>query len=469
MANLTDTKIYGDLLVTGNNSKFNGVVGIGGIDSDKKLYVKGTENNVLWVESDNTEGASFVINSISSNTAWEFATTGSGNGYGEGHFLFWNQKYEYGSFILNNNGNVRLGHDPSWTTYAQAASMISVYGNAAIGSSYVNTAAPSNGLIIEGNVGIGVTIPSEKLDVNGNGRFRSIGTTAGTSVLGVTSTGVLTTNVSSLIPQGTVTSITIGNGLSGSTNPITTTGTIGHANTSSVSNLSSNNSGNTFIQDLTLSFDTYGHVTGATAATGTVSIGNGTLTLGTSGIATGSATFTANQSTNSTFTVTVPGTNLGQSRTSTTYTITSSTGNNTILSGATTSLSGLMIATDKSKLDGIESGATYNPPNNSVTYDRIAPDLKSNTVISTSNIDWSTAAIFGKALTANTTFTFSNLQQNKVITLLLAGNYTITFPSYVRVISGEYDGAAEVNYVQLHCTISQSGSEQVWCVISQAA
>jgi hypothetical protein len=46
--------------------------------------------------------------------------------------------------------------------------------------------------------------------------------------------------------------------------------TVGHANTSSVSNLSSNNSGNTFIQDVSFTFDTYGHVTGASVATGTV-------------------------------------------------------------------------------------------------------------------------------------------------------------------------------------------------------
>jgi hypothetical protein len=43
-----------------------------------------------------------------------------------------------------------------------------------------------------------------------------------------------------------------------------------HADTSSVANLSSNNSGNTFIQDLSLTFDGYGHVTGATVSTGTV-------------------------------------------------------------------------------------------------------------------------------------------------------------------------------------------------------
>lgn len=46
--------------------------------------------------------------------------------------------------------------------------------------------------------------------------------------------------------------------------------TIGHADTSSVGNLSSNNSGATFLQDIALTFDTYGHVTGASAGTATV-------------------------------------------------------------------------------------------------------------------------------------------------------------------------------------------------------
>lgn len=46
--------------------------------------------------------------------------------------------------------------------------------------------------------------------------------------------------------------------------------TIGHADTSSVSNLSSDNSGRTFIQDIAFNFDTYGHVTSASVATGSV-------------------------------------------------------------------------------------------------------------------------------------------------------------------------------------------------------
>jgi hypothetical protein len=78
-----------------------------------------------------------------------------------------------------------------------------------------------------------------------------------------------------------------------------------HADTSSVTNLSSDNSGNTFIQDISLTFDTYGHVTGATVATGTVSVGDGTLTVNTSGTGlSGSGTFTANQGGDNTITIT---------------------------------------------------------------------------------------------------------------------------------------------------------------------
>ena len=72
-----------------------------------------------------------------------------------------------------------------------------------------------------------------------------------------------------------VTSVATGGGLTGGT--ITSTGTISHADTSSVSNV--NNSGNTFIQDIT--FDTYGHVTGVTSATATGGGGGGSFNGGT--------------------------------------------------------------------------------------------------------------------------------------------------------------------------------------------
>ena len=91
------------------------------------------------------------------------------------------------------------------------------------------------------------------------------------------------------------TGIDIAGVLSGSESNIT----ISHQDTSSVANLSQNNSGNTFIQDLAFTFDTFGHVTGATASTATVAIGNGTFSVsGSSGLS-GSGSMTANQSGNS--------------------------------------------------------------------------------------------------------------------------------------------------------------------------
>jgi len=99
---------------------------------------------------------------------------------------------------------------------------------------------------------------------------------------------------------------------------------------------------------------------------------NGTLTLGTSGIATGSQTFTANQGTNATFTVNVPATNIAEgTRTTTTVPITSSTGTNATLSSATTSLAGVMSSADKTKLDGIAAGAQVNVATN-LTYSTAA-------------------------------------------------------------------------------------------------
>ena len=73
--------------------------------------------------------------------------------------------------------------------------------------------------------------------------------------------------------------------------------TISHADTSTVTSV--DNTGNTFIQDLT--FDTYGHVTGVSS--GTVSVGNGTVTVNSGGGLSGSGSFTMNQTGNTTVTL----------------------------------------------------------------------------------------------------------------------------------------------------------------------
>jgi hypothetical protein len=51
---------------------------------------------------------------------------------------------------------------------AGPGSKLSVAGNLSVGDSYKTTAAPTEGMIVEGNVGIGTTAPTQKLDVAGN-------------------------------------------------------------------------------------------------------------------------------------------------------------------------------------------------------------------------------------------------------------------------------------------------------------
>jgi len=108
------------------------------------------------------------------------------------------------------------------------------------------------------------------------------------------------------------------------------------------------------------------------------------------------------------------------------------------------------------------------PTNGSVTYAKIATDLTSRQAVSASDINWAAGGVFTKTLSAATTFTFSNLQLNKVITLVASGNFTITLPAYCKRISGEYDGST-TNYIQFHCTNNASGSEEVWYTISKQA
>ena len=59
-----------------------------------------------------------------------------------------------------------------------------------------NTGAGNMNLFVDGNVGIGTTGPSEKLDVNGNARFQSIGSGTSSGALHYEADGTLTTNTS---------------------------------------------------------------------------------------------------------------------------------------------------------------------------------------------------------------------------------------------------------------------------------
>ena len=73
-----------------------------------------------------------------------------------------------------------------------------------------------------------------------------------------------------IIAQTIGSSIFAGAGITVAVNPMTNAVTVSHSDTSTVANLSSDNSGNTFIQDIFFTFDTFGHVTGASVIPGSV-------------------------------------------------------------------------------------------------------------------------------------------------------------------------------------------------------
>jgi hypothetical protein len=66
---------------------------------------------------------------------------------------------------ISSNSTTKVGIG---TTGSTAKNMLDVKGAAVVGATYSGTnTAPANGLLIEGNVGIGLTAPVAKLDVNG--------------------------------------------------------------------------------------------------------------------------------------------------------------------------------------------------------------------------------------------------------------------------------------------------------------
>lgn len=97
-------------------------------------------------------------------------------------------------------------------------------------------------------------------------------------------------------------------------------------------------------------------------------------------------------------------TNLSQTRNTTSYTICSSTGTNTALAAATTSLAGVMTSADKTKLDGIAAGAQVNVGTNlGTSYSTTTVTITSSTGNNTS-IAAATASDAG--IVTNTTQTF---------------------------------------------------------------
>ena len=98
-----------------------------------------------------------------------------------------------------------------------------------------------------------------------------------------------------------------------------------------------------------------------------------------------------------------------------------------------------------------------------VDYDKLSTEFTTSAAISALDVDFSSAAVFTKALSGTTTLTFSNVETGMVKTLVISGNQSLVLPSGVTILNGAYLGTATTNVIQI---VSTNGSTQMFATIS---
>jgi hypothetical protein len=151
-----------------------GNVGIGTTSPGYPLHVYagvGTPEVDIYANSGSLYGAILGINSTGSSGGkdWWIVSTSNTAGEGTGKLVFKDNTDAVEPLTMTSSGNVGIG------TTAPGSSL-QVNGGAAIGYS-TNTAAPSNGALVNGQLGVGTTNPTSdvKADINGAAQIAGTG------------------------------------------------------------------------------------------------------------------------------------------------------------------------------------------------------------------------------------------------------------------------------------------------------
>jgi hypothetical protein len=109
----------------------------------------------------------------------------------------------------------------------------------------------------------------------------------------------------------------------------------------------------------------------------------------------------------------------------------------------------------------VTGSGTLTIANDVITYAKLGTEFTTSAALAT-NVDFDTAQVFTKTLTADTTLTFSNTQIGMVKDLVITGAFVLTLPTG-STVAGAYDGTVS-NLIQVVVT----GATTYWYSISKA-
>ena len=101
--------------------------------------------------------------------------------------------------------------------------------------------------------------------------------------------------------------------------------------------------------------------------------------------------------------------------------------------------------------------------NDAVTYAKLGTEFTTSAAVAALAVDFSSAQVFTKTITADSTFTFTSVGIGMVKDLILTGDFVPTFPAGSKIVAGTYDGTVS-NLIQ----IVVAGSGDYWLSISKA-
>ena len=100
--------------------------------------------------------------------------------------------------------------------------------------------------------------------------------------------------------------------------------------------------------------------------------------------------------------------------------------------------------------------------NDGISQAKLGDEFTTREAISASVVDFSSAAVFTKTISAATTLTFSNVTTGAVKTLIINGDASLALTG-VTSLNGTYSGTATKNVIQI---ISTNGSSEMFATIS---